>query len=86
MKRLIWGVMLGLAGCVPMAQVPVGGACGAAAMQGLVGQDAAVLEGLRFSQPVRVIRPGMAVTMEYSEGRLTIEVDEAGVIVALRCG
>lgn len=35
---------------------------------------------------VRVIKPGQMVTMEYIEGRLNIDVDEANVIVNLRCG
>ena len=77
-------VVLALTGCVP--EPVVQDACGAAELQTLVGQDEAVLDGMRFSQPIRVIRPGMMVTMEYAEGRLTIEVDEAGVIIGVRCG
>jgi hypothetical protein len=81
---LIVGVM---AGCLPVMPVstPVGD-CGAAALQGLVGQSAGVLEGMRFGQPVRIIRPGMVVTMDYSESRLNIEIDGAEVIVRVKCG
>lgn len=61
-------------------------ACGADDLQGLVGQSAAVLETMRFSQVVRVIRPGMAVTMDFSAQRLNIEVDEAEVISRVSCG
>ena len=60
--------------------------CGAAELQGLVGQPASVLQTLRFSQVVRVIRPGMMVTMDYSPQRLNIQVDAAEKITALTCG
>lgn len=56
------------------------------------------LLGTRFSAPVqagaqrrsgartvRVIRPGMAVTMDYRADRLNIQLDEAGTITQLRC-
>lgn len=81
MKWVVMAVLL--AGCVP---APVVGSCGAEAMQELVGQDAAVLDTMRFAGQVRFLRPGEAVTMEYSEGRLNIEIDAAEVIVAVRCG
>lgn len=35
---------------------------------------------------LRVIRPGQMVTMDYLEDRLNIDLDEADVIVNLRCG
>lgn len=35
---------------------------------------------------VRVIRPGMAVTMDYREDRLNLDVDAEGKVVAARCG
>jgi len=38
------------------------------------------------AQMARVIKPGQMVTMEYREGRLNIDVDEANVITNLRCG
>lgn len=40
----------------------------------------------RFSYPVRVILPGMAVTMDYSPARLNLEVDERGHIFRFHCG
>lgn len=59
--------------------------CGADRLQGLVGQDAAVLRGMSFDGPVRVIHPGMAVTMDYNPTRLNIEVDAEGVIRRVWC-
>lgn len=38
------------------------------------------------AQVARVLKPGQMVTMEYREGRLNIDVDEANVITNLRCG
>jgi hypothetical protein len=66
--------------------MPPENACGAADLQSLVGQPAAVLQTMRFSQPVRVIRPGMAVTMDYSAERLNIEIDAAERIIRVTCG
>ncbi|MGL6209221.1 MAG: I78 family peptidase inhibitor [Paracoccaceae bacterium] len=66
--------------------LPVAGSCGADALQGLVGQPASVLQTMKFGQLVRVIRPGQAVTMDYSEDRLNIEVDGAEVISRVSCG
>ena len=38
------------------------------------------------AQMARVLKPGQMVTMEYREGRLNVDVDEANVITNLRCG
>ncbi|MBJ6979779.1 I78 family peptidase inhibitor [Luteimonas sp. MC1895] len=35
---------------------------------------------------VRIIRPGMAVTMDYRAGRLNLEVDDEGRIIKASCG
>lgn len=40
----------------------------------------------RFPFPVRVISPGMAVTMDYIPARLNLEVDGRGYIFRYRCG
>jgi hypothetical protein len=69
---------------VPMP--PSGQDCGAAALQGLVGQNLAALPASGPWGALRVIRPGMMVTMDYSETRLNAEVDAAETILALRCG
>lgn len=66
--------------------LPPANACGADDLQGLVGKSARVLETMRFGQPVRIIRPGMAVTMDYSPARLNIEIDAAERIIRVSCG
>lgn len=35
---------------------------------------------------LRLVRPGEAITMDYQTNRLTVELDEADVILSLRCG
>ena len=83
---------MGLAACqmespvdAPMAP-PAEDACGASGLQALVGQPATVLETMRFAQPIRVITPDMAVTMDFNAERLNIEIDEAKLISRVACG
>ena len=80
---------LALAGCVaeePAPVLPSDDACGAPGLQGLVGQPRSVLATMTFAGPVRVIEPGMAVTMDYSPNRLNIELDAGGRITRVTCG
>ncbi|EEW26764.1 I78 family peptidase inhibitor [Rhodobacter ferrooxidans] len=82
-------VALLTAGCVVEAPPPMPDMspnCGAADLQGLVGQPASVLQTMRFAKPTRIIRPGMAVTMDYSPDRLNIEIDSAERIIRVACG
>ncbi|NUB44681.1 hypothetical protein GEU84_009825 [Fertoebacter nigrum] len=69
----------------PPADLPEN-ACGAAALQNLVGQPASVLETMRFAATTRIIRPDMAVTMDFSPERLNIEIDRAEMISRVACG
>ena len=82
--------MLLLSACVETAVLPVEppgtATCGANGLQSLIGQDAAVLETMRFSQTVRIIRPDTMVTMDYSAERLNIRVNGAEKIDAVTCG
>ncbi len=72
-------------GPVPDDPVPVD-ECGASALQGLVGQSAEILQTMRFGQNVRVIQPGMAVTMDFLPDRLNIWIAEGDVIERVTCG
>lgn len=82
--------LLALAACVqeplPLPGIEDPDACKASELQGLVGQPASALDTMKFSQPLRVLRPGMAVTMDYSAARLNIEVDAAETITRVSCG
>ena len=63
-------------------------ACGAAALQSLVGQDrAAVTEaGLTPDRKTRIFGPGAALTMDFREDRVNVELDAADRVVRIYCG
>lgn len=79
---------LAVSACVAPVPAPGGDGerCGAGELQGLVGQPQAVLQTMRFSQLVRVIGYGMAVTMDFSPDRLNIEMGPDGRIARVWCG
>lgn len=89
-------VALGLAGCTPVAPpvpdrlppdpAPNARACGAAGLRGLVGQPRSVLAAMNLVAGTRVIEPGMAITEDYRETRLNIDLDAQGRIARLWCG
>ena len=60
--------------------------CNAAQYDSLIGQDATALERVLLMGPVRVIRPGMAVTMDYSAARINFAVDTGNRITGITCG
>lgn len=73
--------------CVEPAPLPPqADACGAEALQDLVGQPASVLQTMRFGTTTRIIRPGTAVTMDYAPNRLNIDIDARETITGVRCG
>lgn len=91
MKQAVLALALGaplLAGCV--TTVPdaggTGDLCGASAYQYLVGRPGVLLDGMRFSQDVRVIQPGTAVTMDFRADRLNFWLDQRDVIERVVCG
>ena len=71
---------------VPMPPPDPPASCGANQLQYLVGRPGVVLDGMRFSQDVRVIQHGMAVTMDYSPTRLNFWLDRRDVIERVTCG
>ena len=84
---LALAVALSTAACVPVLEPPVAteNACGAAELQGLVGQPASVLQTMKFALETRVIRPGTAVTMDYRPDRLNIDIDAGERIARVYC-
>ena len=86
----VLALTLGLmAACVPQEPETTpdpGQVCGAAGFQGLIGQPEAALSGLTLRPETRIIRPGMAVTMDFREDRLNIEIDAQKRISRIFCG
>ena len=68
----------------PDADPPL--ACGAGAMQSLVGQPLAAVDRATLQQPYRIIGPDMAVTMDWNPERLNIEHDASETITRISCG
>jgi hypothetical protein len=65
--------------------------CQAAKGQWAVGEtaDEAVMARIladTTSERARIIRPGMAVTMDFREERVNVDVDADNRILAVRCG
>ena len=94
MRSFLYVSLLALAACggaenVPIETRPEGAApgpnCPASGYQDMVGRQLAAVT-LPDDLYTRIIRPGDVVTMEYIAGRMTIEVDEEGVITSIRCG
>ena len=78
-------------GGVPAGAVVLSGTCNAQAGSYAVGKPAntamqSELITRTLAKTLRVIRPGEAVTRDFSSQRLNLEVDSAGNITAVRCG
>ncbi|WP_132979502.1 I78 family peptidase inhibitor [Pigmentiphaga sp. D-2] len=74
----------------PAAQAPQG-QCQADAAQTLVGQQlsSVLVEEARKASgagSARVLRPGQAITMEFNQFRVNVEVNRREVVTAIRCG
>jgi hypothetical protein len=70
----------------PALPSPADDTCGASGLSSYIGQDGSILDTARFANPIRVIRPGDVVTMDFNPQRLNAELDELGKIVRIRCG
>jgi len=89
---------LSVAGCIPPAAPPSpppletdADQCGAGKLGAYLGQLPAsdAMDRIRAEvgeRPIRTIRPGEAVTMDFAPARLNIEVGEDGRIKRFRCG
>jgi hypothetical protein len=78
-----------LAACVQDAANPPdppGASCSAESLQHLVGQPESAFDPGGLDEPIRIIRPGDAVTMDFSLQRLNVEIGADGRITAIRCG
>ncbi|RCW82875.1 I78 family peptidase inhibitor [Paracoccus lutimaris] len=89
-KLLIVCALGGLGACswsqpdVP-ATPPATDACGAARLQGLIGQSDALLRDMKLPEGTRVIGPRDAVTADYRETRMNFEIGADGRIAKVAC-
>ena len=70
----------------PLAEVD----CGAGQLGGYIGQPGseqvlALIRQWRGDNPIRVLKPGSAMTMDYRPGRLNIFLDENDRIKEFKC-
>lgn len=98
-RALVTGLLaLGLTACVSPSNnppaaikpVPADDKCNASQVADLVGQpyNAAMLARVKAAVGhvnIRPIRPNQAVTMDYREDRLNIDIDKDEKIVGFRC-
>lgn len=76
---------------VPLPGPPHNRVCNAAGVQNLVGRpmnsgNRAVARRVSGASVVRILRPGQAVTMEFRQDRLNLDVNGRGIITGARCG
>lgn len=87
---IVTALSLTLMACQPVdtgpGTEPATDACGASAHIHLVGASASEAEGISASGPVRVLRPGEAVTLEFRGDRLNVALDARDRIVRVYCG
>lgn len=89
---ILFTFCLSLASCVVMPAPPTPepvadlATCGGNSLRYLTGLSVTALPADGAWGTVRVIKPGMAVTGDYSESRLNVRVDSAGSILSLSCG
>ncbi|WP_316014331.1 I78 family peptidase inhibitor [Roseobacter sp. HKCCA0434] len=80
---------LALAACTPVAE-PDGpaapGQCREGGYDQFIGQNEEIFARATFPAPMRIIRPGDAVTMDFNPDRLNFRLDASGTIVEVFCG
>ena len=96
MRKLMLLVMAPLAGCAAgnserITMDQTGGACDARALGSFVGQaptkeNAIKLQGFARAKSLRWVPYGSAMTMDYSAQRLTVKLDQQGLIESASCG
>jgi len=65
---------------------PAADTCNAAKMQSHLGKPVSSLETTLLLQPVRIIRPDQAVTMDFLENRINFIADADDIITSISCG
>lgn len=96
MKRLLICSMLIAAACGPIEQpapkitppLPTGSddTCRAVDHRDSIGESVTVLEREPLLQPVRILRPGSAMTLDYLQTRINFVLDADDNITSITCG
>lgn len=86
MKHLLVPPLLALLAACEAPVTPEADQCGASGAQSFLGGPAATLLATTFTQPVRFIRPGDAVTMDFRSDRLNFDIDGSEVVTRAYCG
>lgn len=76
-----------LPACMPMAPAMPPATCDEAALSAeSLGRDAALIDPAAFPGPVRIIRPGDMVTMDYNPNRINFQLDAQDRVASVTCG
>ena len=92
MRKLGLAVPMLLAACATTPAAPVsGGTCQNETLGTFVGREAtertlAELQKASGAKTMRVVQPGMMVTMDYREDRLTVRLSADNRIMSVKCG
>jgi hypothetical protein len=86
-STLVTGCMTASAAQPVEAAPPTEQTCNADPAKRFIGQrfDAAALQQASGANQVRRVNPGEAISMLFMNGRLTVYVDEKGVVTSLSC-
>ncbi len=74
-----------LGGCVQPSPVSHD-TCGTSAWVGMVGQPVSALQAAGLPTTARIVRPGQAMTMEFSPDRLNVGLDQRDMVSSVYCG
>ncbi|MEL6838134.1 MAG: I78 family peptidase inhibitor [Pseudomonadota bacterium] len=87
MKRLSFLLLLAACSPAPTPLPPtLEDTCGARDYANLIGQDVTSLEKVLILGPVRVIRPGDMVTMDFLPDRINFGIDRDEKVIEVSCG
>jgi hypothetical protein len=85
MPLLALAIPIALAACEDESSDDVG-SCPAGELTGYVGQPESATDEIAYDGIVRVIQPGMVITMDFNPDRLNFEIGEDGRIARIYCG
>ncbi len=88
LRYLCPAALIALSACTPLPPVDDGSAdtCGAGSWQDFLGAGIAEAQASGLPAAARIIRPGQAVTMDFSPARLNLLLDGNDRIVRAYCG